>query len=536
MRYLFVLAGIITLTSCASLTASLSDDKSQAQESLNASAKQNEDIHPTALEEIGTVAEFSQPETDLWSRMRLNFSMPDSNHKRIKSQLDWYVRHPEYMQRVAERARPYLYHVMETVEEGNIPMEIALLPIVESAFQPFAYSHGRAAGMWQFIPSTGKHFGLKQNWWYDGRRDVYASTQAAVELMQVLGKQFNGDWMLALAAYNSGSGTVRRAIRKNRRLGKPTDYWSLSLPKETRAYVPKLLALKKLIANPEAYGLELDPIPDNPYLAHVMLDSQIDLARAAELAEIPLDELYKLNPGYNRWATAPDGPHDLLIPKTNVDVFAKNLMDLPPEKRIRWLRHRIRSGETLSTIATKYNTSMSTIKQYNRIRGTQLRAGHSLTIPVASKSAKHYRLSASQRTRTQQNQPRKGTRVVYIVQSGDTFWDLAQKHKVQVRALAKWNGMAPRDPLKPGQQLVIWSKSNAQSSALDLDQLRAPHQRTVTKRIGYRVRSGDSLAKISRKFRVSIPQLRRWNHLPNNKYLQPGQRLTLYIDVMRQSS
>ena len=342
--------------------------------------------------------------------------------------------------------------------------------------------------------------------------------------------------MLALAAYNSGSGTVRKAIRRNKKRGKPTDFWSLDLPKETRAYVPKLLALKKLIADPAAYNLDLPAIPNKPYLARVELSSQIDLARAAELADISLDELYRLNPGYNRWATAPDGPHHQLIPLDSVDFFAENLKALPPEQRIRWVRHRIKSGETLSTIAVRDNTSMTTIKQVNGIRGSRLRAGHSLTIPVASQSASNYRLSAAQRKKSLQNQPRKGVKVVHIVQSGDTFWDLAQRHRVNVRSLAKWNGMAPRDPLTPGQKLVIWSRSSIETSTLEAAVLALPQQRTMTKRIGYRVRRGDSLAKISRKFRVSVTQLKRWNHLPEGKYLQPGQRLTLYVDVMKTSS
>ena len=476
------------------------------------------------------------PPTDLWERIRLGFSLPDSNHKRVMRQLDWFARHPAYMQRVAKRAAPYLHYIIETIEENNIPSEIALLPIVESAFQPFAYSHGRAAGIWQFIPSTGRLFGLKQNWWYDGRRDVYASTQAAVELLKTLQHQFNGDWLLALAAYNSGSGTVKRAIRNNRRRGKTTDFWSLKLPPETKAYVPKLLALKKIIADPAAYGLELPPISNQAYFARVELASQIDLARAAELAEISLDELYRLNPGYNRWATAPGGPHSLLIPREKVDVFAEGLKSLPPEKRIRWVRHRIRKGETLSTIAVRYNTSISAIKRFNRIRGTRLRAGHSLTIPVASRNISSYRLSANQRKKSLQNRPRKGQKIIHIVQNGDTFWDLAQKHKVNVRQLARWNGMAPRDPLTPGQKLVIWSRAGLKTSSLDHSSITLPPRRHITKRIGYRVRRGDSLAKISRKFRVSINQLRRWNRLPKGKYLQPGQRLTLYIDVTRQSS
>ncbi|HEB67892.1 MAG TPA: LysM peptidoglycan-binding domain-containing protein [Gammaproteobacteria bacterium] len=476
------------------------------------------------------------PPEDLWERIRAGFALADVDHPRIRTQFDWYARHPAYMARVAERARPYLYHIVDMMEEHGLPTEIALLPIVESAFQPFAYSHGRAAGIWQFIPATGRRYGLKQNWWYDGRRDVLASTRAAIELLDNLHREFHGDWLLALAAYNSGSGTVRRAVRNNRRRGRPTDFWHLKLPPETRAYVPKLLALKKLIASPEAYGIELPAIPNEPYLAEVHLDGQIDLARAAELADIPLDELYRLNPGFNRWATDPEGPHILLIPRSKIDNFHAGLQKLPPGQRISWIRYRIRPGDTLSTIAVRHNVSIATLKRVNHLRGTRLRAGHSLMIPVASRSPRDYRLSADQRTRRLQNTPRKGTKVVYIVRPGDTFWDLSRKHGVSVRSLAKWNGMAPRDPLKPGQKLVIWSRRGNAKVVYQTVDYTPPPSRRITKRIGYRVRKGDSLARISRKFRVSISQLRRWNNLPKGKYLQPGQRLTVYVDVTAQSS
>ena len=472
---------------------------------------------------------------DLWQRIRDNFMLEDVDHPRIRQQLDWYVRHPAYMQRVAERARPYLYYIVETLEARGMPGEIALLPIVESAFQPFAYSHGRASGIWQFIPSTGRRYGLKQDWWYDGRRDVYASTQAAARLLQNLQKQFHGDWLLALAAYNSGEGTVHRAIRKNRRRGKPTDFWSLKLPPETRAYVPKLLALKKYIRDPEAWGLQLPVIANAPYFERVRIERQIDLARAAELAGIELDTLYQLNPAYNRWATSPDGPGYLLLPRDKAPLFREKLAQLPPEAHIRWVRHKIRPGDTLSTLAVKYHTSIRTIKQVNHIRGTRLRAGRSLTIPVASRNLKSYRLSASQRKSSKQNIPRKGIKLVHIVQPGDTFWDLASRHKVSVRKLASWNGMAPRDPLLPGQKLVIWSRTGKAVSSDAAGRLRLPPSRSITRRIGYRVRPGDSLARISRKFRVSVDQLCRWNRISRHKYLQPGQRLTLYVDVTRQS-
>ena len=474
---------------------------------------------------------------DTWQRIRAGFDLPDIKHKRIQQELNWFKRHPEYMKRVAERALPYLHYIIETVEAAGIPTEIALLPIVESAFQPFAYSHGRAAGIWQFIPATGKRYGLKQNWWYDGRRDVYASTKAAINLLKKLNENFDGDWMHALAAYNTGDARVKRAIRRNKRAGKPTDFFSLKLPKETRAYVPKLLALRDIIEFPEKYDIQLDPIPNIPYFEQVKLDSQIDLALAADLADLPLDELYKLNSGYNRWATSPNGPYDLLLPVTHVDDFKAKLAELPADKRIRWIRHRVRNGETLGTIAQKFHTSIRTIKRVNRIRGKTIRAGRDLTIPVASRSLREYSLSANQRKSKLQNIPRQGRKVSHIVQQGDTFWDLARYHRVDVRQLAKWNSMAPRDRLQAGQRLIIWSRRGSTvSSAMDFESLSAPPRRNITKRIGYRVRNGDSLARISSKFRVSISQLKRWNKsLRTKKYLQPGQWLTLIVDVARQS-
>jgi len=474
---------------------------------------------------------------DVWERLRSKFSLPPQNNRRLDQQLKWYARHPEYMKRVSERAVPYLHYIAETAEAMNIPSEIALLPIVESAFKPFAYSHGRASGIWQFIPATGKRFGLKQNWWYDGRRDVYASTIAAFELLTRLQKQFKGDWLLALAAYNSGERNVHRAIRKNKRRGKPTDFWHLKLPPETRAYVPKLLALKRIIAEPEKYNIKLTKIGNEPYFEKVETLSQIDLARIAELSELPLDDVYKLNPAFNRWATSPNGPHYILLPIKQAAIFKERLAKLPPTKRIQWVRHKIKNGETLSTIANKYHTSISSIKKVNRIRKTFLRAGRSLTIPVASKSQRSYKYSANQRLRKQQSIPRNGIKISHIVQPGDTFWSLSRRHKVNIRSLAKWNGMAPRDTLRPGQKLIIWSRTGIKVSHNDPANLSIPKRRSITQRIGYRVRNGDSLARIASKFRVSVRQLLRWNkRLNKSKYLQPGQRVTLYVDVTQQTS
>ncbi len=212
------------------------------------------------------VSAYTAPQpSDLWAQLRRDFQLPEQDNKRIRTQRNWYAKHPDYMRRVSKRARRYAWHILQELKWRNMPTEIALLPIVESAYDPFAYSHGRAAGLWQFIPATGRRYGLKQDWWYDGRRDVVSSTSAALEYLQYLHKRFKGDWLLALAAYNSGEGTVSKAQRRNRKKGKPTGFWDLSLPRETRAYVPKLIALKQLVATPDAYGIELEDIPDEPY-------------------------------------------------------------------------------------------------------------------------------------------------------------------------------------------------------------------------------------------------------------------------------
>ncbi len=475
-------------------------------------------------------------ETDLWQRIRDGFAIPHQINPRIQSNINWYARHQNYMDRVATRAEKYLHFIVEETERMGVPLEIALLPIVESAFQPFAYSHGRAAGLWQFIPGTGKMYGLKQNWWYDGRRDVAASTRAALKYLSYLHRKLDNDWLLALAAYNSGSGTVRKAIRKNKRKNKPTDYWSLDLPRETRDYVPKLLAIAEIISDPDRHNIQLTKIKNEPYLAEVDTTSQIDLALAAELAEISMETLYILNPGYNRWATDPDGPHKLMVPIEKADIFKENLATLPANKRLAWKRHNIKKGQSLLAIAKKYNTSVDLIKDLNQIRGNMIRAGKSLIVPISSRANNAYTLSVNQRLLAKQNSPKKGKgKTTYTVKPGDSFWSISRKFNVGYGSLAKWNGLAPRDILRPGQKLVIWTKrARAKSKRVAF----SPHSsKMMTQKINYKIRRGDSLARISQKFNVEISDLKRWNkRLSKQKYIQPGQRLTIHIDITNQAS
>ncbi len=466
----------------------------------------------------------------IWPRLRAGFQLPsDIQHPSLQNEINWFAKHDKYLQRVLTRADPFFYYILEEAEKRNLPTELVLLPIVESAYQPFAYSHGRAAGIWQFIPSTGRIYGLKQNWWYDGRRDIYASTQAALNYLESLNKQFKGDWMLALAAYNSGSGTVQRAIRRNKKANRPTDFWHLKLPRETRSYVPKLLALKEIIAHPEDYSITLRCIPDAPGFVQVKTKAQIDLALAAELADIELQTLYSYNPAFNRWATDPDGPHTLLLPVDAAEQFKLNYAALPVEAHLRWTRHKIKSGETLGEIAQKYKTSVKHLKKVNNIRGNNIRAGKYLMIPVASKNSSSYSLSSTQRLKSLQNTKRgnSSTRINHIVQKGESFWDISRKYKVDMHRLAKWNGMAIRDPLRQGQKLVVWTKSTQLS-------VNTHNPNSTIKSIHYTVRNGDSLSRIASKYNVNVKDLHRWNTI-KGKYLKPGQRLKLYIDVTEQS-
>jgi len=468
----------------------------------------------------------AQEPTDLWESMRRNFALPADNNKRIKVQRNWYARHPEYMRRVSQRANRYAAYILQQITARGLPAEIALLPIVESAYDPFAYSHGRAAGLWQFIPATGKRFDLKQDWWYDGRRDLLESTRAALDYLEYLHKRFDGDWLLALAAYNSGEGTVGKAVRRNRKKNKSISFWDLDLPKETRAYVPKLIALKQLVNSPEKYDVSLEPITNQPSFEIIDTGGQIDLAIAADLAGIDLDTLYRFNPGFNQWATPPKGPHRLLIPNQQVEQFRESIARLPPKKRVKWVRHKVAKGQTLGHISRRYHTTVDALKAANQIRGHSIRAGKHLLVPVSSTGQENYRLSAGQRLSQKQNTTRKGQRSHHIVATGDTFWDLSRQYKVSVRKLASWNGMAPGDPLRVGQKLVLWTNQPTRYSKHPGAQRRA---------LQYTVRKGDSLSRISSRFKVRVTDLRRWNGLKKTGYLQPGQRLKLYVDVTRQT-
>jgi membrane-bound lytic murein transglycosylase D len=469
------------------------------------------------------------PEADIWQRIRDGFQLDHHvDQLRVQAELEWFVNHPAYLDRVANRAERYLYHIVDQLDARGLPLELALLPVIESAFDPFAYSHGRASGLWQFIPSTGKRYGLNIDHWYDGRRDVLAATTAALDYLEVLNRSLDNDWLLALAAYNSGEGNVMSSMRKNISLGKPVDFFSLSLLPETRDYVPRLLAISILIADPAKYDIKLKGVANKPYWTVVDIGSQLDLAKAAELADITLEELYLLNPGFNKWSSHPDGPNQLIIPIEKADQFERRLASLPQRERLSWIHHAIKNGESLGGIADRYHTTVDTLRLANNIKGNLIRAGNVLLIPVSSKDAGAYDLreeSRLQTTRTFEQRKFGAPPTRYRVEAGDNLWDLSRRFNVSLATLAKWNGMNTTDTLFPGKELQIFTSKPG-------DSVMPPTDNEVIRRVDYRVRNGESLSMIADKFNLSVTNIKTWNKdLKDQRYIQPGDNLTLYVDV-----
>jgi len=455
---------------------------------------------------------------DVFDRIRAGFKLEDVDSPRVDQQLAFYANNPQYLERVFGRAGLYLHHIVQEIEARGMPLELALLPVVESAFEPYAQSWVRANGLWQFMPGTGERFGLKQDWWYDGRRDVIASTRAALDYLQYMHDEFFDDWLLAIAAYNCGELRVQREVNANRAAGKPVDFFSLNLPAETRAYVPKLLAMRRLMANPEDYGISFTPIPNEPYFTKVDTGGQIDLSLAAELAGISIDEVYELNPGFHRWATDPAGPHFLLLPRDAADAFTRNLELLSPDERVRVSIHKVKSGESVATIARKYKTQAIVIRDMNNLGTDTLVVGSELRVPTAVVNLPAKVMLAAARV------DGRGSRVgrrpaVHVVRSGDSLWGIAKSHKMDVATLARLNGMGPGDTLRAGQKLVLNTRAtggNAISSG-------------GTRPVSYQVRNGDTLSRIAQVFGVTVPDLINWNGISRHTMLRPGQKLTVNV-------
>lgn len=510
IQIFFIAGSLALLSGCQSLNQTTTDDTTQTQKP----------VRPTiSLAKVDSIQTLDLVEVnDVWQRIRLSLNFPIPDQKLVNQYRQWYIKHPQHLKRVSQRAEPFLYMIVEEIEKRGLPIELALLPIVESAFDPFAYSHGAASGLWQFTAPMAKYFGLKMNWWYDGRRDVPAATIAALDMLEYLYKKTNGNWLYAMAAYNTGEGRVLNAIKKNKQQGKRTNFWSLDLPRETERYVPQMLALADVIKNADKYGIKLMPIKNKPLIKVVDIGGQIDLALAADLANMTTSELHKLNPGYNRWSTAPDGQHKLVLPVDKALSFTLALTTTPSDERVTWKRYQIKSGDSLGLIAQRYHTTISAIRDVNDVTGNIIVIGQHLLIPVAAKTPEQYAYSASQRKLSKQKNKRKG-KANYTVKSGDSFSTIANRYKVSISQLASWNNMAAKDILNIGKNLTIWTNTKHKKTS------------SLTRTVNYTVKQGDSLARIATKFKISVTDLVRWNALEESRYIRPGQKLKLFVNM-----
>ncbi|MFO8004767.1 LysM peptidoglycan-binding domain-containing protein [Thioalkalivibrio sp.] len=446
---------------------------------------------------------------DIWTRARLGFAMTEAlDHPRVAVYIDHYRRNPNIITVSSARAKPFAYFILTEIERRGLPGELLLLPIVESGYAAEATSRGLAAGIWQFIPSTGEHFGLIQDDWYDGRRDVYQSTHAALDYLESLHERF-GDWYLALAAYNFGQGNVARAMAANAAAGRPTDYWSLDLSSEAMSYVPRLLALRALIEDPARHGITVPKLANRPYLEPVQLGRQADLEYVAELARIEAREVLQLNPGYRRAITHPHAAQHLLLPTPAARRLQVALHQHGPDHPlVRYTEYQVRPGDNLGRIAQRHGVTVAELRGANNLRGDLIRVGQRLRVPVSGTVA----TAGAGPVRTAARAER------HTVQAGDSLWTISRRYGVNVAGIRERNGLAADALLQPGQVLEI---PRGQAEA-------------TLRRVEYQIRPGDSLGAISRRFQVDITDVQRWNAL-NGDGIRAGEMLTLYVAAGRAS-
>jgi membrane-bound lytic murein transglycosylase D len=396
------------------------------------------------------------PADDLWQRIRQGFAMPDLENDLVRKQMAYYASRPDYLQRIFDRSRIYLYHIVEELEKRNLPTELALLPMVESAFNPMAYSRAHASGLWQFVPGTGRRFELQQNWWYDGRRDIVESTKAALDYLTFL-YEMHGDWHLALASYNWGEGAVARAIAKNRAAGRPTDYWSLQMPPETRQYIPKLQALKNIIANPGPLGITLDPIPNQPYFTTYTKLRDIDVQLAAKLAEMRVEEFIALNPGFSRPIIRASVTPRIVLPADKIDVFHDNLTKHDAAALVSWKTYHPKKGETFESIAKKVGMTLGQLREVNGIAPRTRTVPNLLVVPSRPAAFETRKLPLMYAPPI----PIVMRRIFHTVKQGETVASIAKRYGVATEDMRRWN---PGVRFAPGVKLALEVRAPAKKA------------------------------------------------------------------------
>lgn len=437
----------LVLTVVLSACAVVSDEKPGDRAAAEPQSQVGVDRQPESAVKQTRREKPLPPPDDVWERMRRQLVFHTQHNSQIGAAREHYLRQTRFMELIEPRVQRYLYYLVEEVEARDMPVDLALLPLVESAMNPFAYSNQRAAGLWQFMPATAAYLGMRVDWWYDARLDVRESTRFALDYLETLHAEFDDDWLLALAAYNSGKGRVRRAIRRNREAGLPTDYWSLQLPRETRQYVPRLIALSVLVAFDEALGIEWPAVPNRPTFTTVDTGGQIEMLRAAQLAGLELVELRRFNPGQLRWATAPNNGDELLVPLAVAEKMRAGLAALPDSERVTWEHYRIRQGDSLIRIAKRFDTQVAMLREVNNIRGHFIRAGDTLMIPNSAAWRASLAMADTGRT---------GVRRGYTVQRGDSLYLIANRFGVSIDDIIAWNALDPGRYLQPGQSLTLF--------------------------------------------------------------------------------
>jgi len=495
--------------------------------------------------QVSQAIDLTSDTDDLFQRIRNGFSMPDISNDLVLSHQQWYLNRPDYLRRMVERSGRYMHHIVEEIEKRGMPMELALLPMVESAYNPMALSRSKASGLWQFIPTTGKHFNLDQDWWKDDRRDIVASTAAALDYLQSI-YEMHGDWQLALASYNWGEGAVGRAISKNKAQGLPTDYLSLTMPSETRNYVPKLQALKNIFSSPAIMAqLELPTIPNQPYFATVTNAANIDVKVAAELADMPVQEFVALNPAHNRPVIKSDTP--LVIPADKLDTFMSNLEAHEQSNKplSLWQAYTMQRSDRLDKVAARFGMTTTNLKAINGIRGrAKVPPGFTLLVTRQQDDAAVQEVAAltdqqapdAEPAQTAKSEPvgSEPANRHYTVRKGETLAAIAKKNDLSLNELKRINGLKTNN-VKAGYKLALFSspakstsapeRKSAKTLASSEIKPKAGKAETVTR---YKVRRGDTLYSIARQFKVETSDLMRWNSV-SAKTLTPGKTLTIQL-------
>ena len=554
--------GILAMLSGCTTTGSTDRSTAQSQTTALQSLRLSDVDHSLAAPTSGDDSGFARIEIpnqplvsqaidltsdtdDLFLRIRNGFSMPDISNDLVLSHQQWYLNRPDYLRRMVERSGRYMHHIVEEIDKRGMPMELALLPMVESAYNPMALSRSKASGLWQFIPTTGKHFNLDQDWWKDERRDIVASTAAALDYLQSI-YEMHGDWQLALASYNWGEGAVGRAIGKNKAQGLPTDYQSLTMPSETRNYVPKLQALKNIFSSPAIMAqLDLPTIPNQPYFATVTNAANIDVKVAAELADMPVQEFVALNPSHNRPVIKSDTP--LVIPADKLDTFMSNLEAHEQSNKplSLWQAYTMQRGDRLDKIAARFGMTTMNLKAINGIRGrAKVSPGVTLLVTRQYDDAGAQEVAAltEQQTldagpaQTAKDEPvavEAATRS-YTVRKGDVLATIARKNNLSLDELKRINGLKS-NTVKAGRKLALVSSPKKSASAPERKAVKAlaaseikPKAKKAETVTRYKVRRGDTLYSIAKQFKVETSDLMRWNSV-SAKTLMPGKTLTIQL-------